>query len=85
MLFSTLDSRIRFSCEIMNTELVENVEADYRCRTIVSRQVWSDYLQQAVRKLDYPNFKDAMHGVFEDAGRDQALMDVWSAMQRLQP
>jgi hypothetical protein len=51
----------------MNTELVENVEADYRCRTIVSRQVWSDYLQQAVRKLDYPNFKDAMHGVFEDA------------------
>ncbi|MCP4811653.1 MAG: hypothetical protein GY888_04020, partial [Planctomycetaceae bacterium] len=63
----------------------ENVEADYRYRTIVSRQAWSDYLQQAVRKLDYPNFKDAMHGVFEDARRDQALMDVWSAMQRLQP
>ena len=80
-----VQSDVKALCEIMNTELVENVEADYRYRTIVSRQAWSDYLQQAVRELDYPNFKNAMHGVFEDAGRDQALMDVWSAMQRLQP
>jgi hypothetical protein len=79
-----VQSDVETLCEIMSTELVENVDADYRYRTIVSRQAWSDYLQQAARELDYSNFKDAMHGVFGDSRRDQAHMDVWSAMQQLQ-
>ena len=54
-------------------------------RTIVSRQAWAEYLQQAARELDYPNFKNAMHDLFADSRRDQAHMEVWSAMQRLQP
>lgn len=72
-------------CQITKTEMVENPTADYRYRTTITRAAWGDYLQQASRELDYPNFKDAMHGVFSDSRRDRAHMEVWSAMNRLQP
>lgn len=80
-----VESDLRRLCEIMKTQIVENVDADYRYRTSVSRPAWAEYLQQAARELDYPNFKNAMHDLFDDSRRDQAHMEVWSAMQRLQP
>jgi hypothetical protein len=59
----------------------ETPSRDYRFRTVATKQAVAQVLARQVTEIDYTNFKDAVHG---DPQRDDAYMDVWSAMHRLQ-
>ena len=55
--------------------------ADYGCRLFVTRQDWEQLAAALAAGIDYPNFKEAVHG---DAGRDAAYLQMWAAMRRFQ-
>jgi hypothetical protein len=54
---------------------------DYRFRTVATKHAVAQVLARQVTDIDYTNFKDAVHG---DPQRDDAYLDVWSAMHGLQ-
>lgn len=55
--------------------------ADYRYRAEVTREVVAQALADAVRGIDYGNFKDSV----EDRQRHAAYAAVWSDLTALQP
>jgi hypothetical protein len=59
----------------------ETENADYRFRTVASPRLVADAVARTVAQIDYPNFKNAVHG---DSQRDRAYMRVWAAMHELQ-
>lgn len=54
---------------------------DYRFRTVATKHAVAQVLARQITDIDYTNFKDAVHG---DRQRDDAYLDAWSAMHRLQ-
>jgi hypothetical protein len=82
-------ARVREDLELLrrwipSLEIREHGRADYRFRTVMSREQWKQILGAEVDYLDYTNFKNR---VAEKQGheRHEAYMRVWSAMRRLQP
>jgi hypothetical protein len=64
------------------THAIEEIEkADYRFRTVATPRLVAAAVAQIVADIDYPNFKNAVHG---DHNRDGAYLRVWSAMHELQ-
>ena len=55
----------------------ETPDADYGYRTVACKRAVARALSRIAADVDYPNFKDAVHG---DPARDSAYMEVWSAM-----
>lgn len=62
-------------------KVVTTRAADYRDRVILEPEAWTSAAAAMAAEVDYPNFKDWVHG---DPARDQTYMAVWSAMYRLQ-
>ena len=62
-------------------EILVTPDGDYGFRMSVLRAEWKCYLHESVSDLDYFNFKSEVHG---EPDRDQAYMQVWSAMNDLQ-
>ena len=60
---------------------IRETPRDYRFRTVATKEAVAQALARQVTDIDYTNFKDAVHG---DPQRDDAYLDVWSAMHRLQ-
>lgn len=52
-------------------------EADYPFRMILPRDEWVKVLSLLGEGVDYPNFKDTVHGDFE---RAMAYTEVWARM-----
>jgi hypothetical protein len=67
----------------IGAEIIATPTADYPFRTIAPRNAWSGYLAQATQDIDYFNFKDRI-AQRRGAGRHDVLMNVWSALRRLQ-
>ncbi|MCA9936541.1 MAG: hypothetical protein H6662_15470 [Ardenticatenaceae bacterium] len=61
--------------------IAETPEADYCCRMFMNRDTWQLLATRLADGIDYPNFKAAVHG---DPARDQAYMQMWSAMRSFQ-
>jgi len=55
--------------------------ADYCCRLFVTRRDWETLAAALAAAIDYPNFKEAVHG---DPERDTAYMQMWAVMRRFQ-
>lgn len=62
-------------------EIVDTPDADYACRLFMDRQVWQRLAAVLALGIDYPNFKEAVHG---EPARDRAYLDCWSALRRFQ-
>ena len=63
------------------TEMLETMNADYRFRAFVHRDVVKDALTAAIDELDYSNFKNSI----ADAQYHDAAMRVWEVMHIIQP
>lgn len=61
-------------------EVVEGGGSDYRYRARIDRSEVADRVAQAVRDIDFPNFKGAVKG----ADRKASYTEVWQAMHRYQ-
>lgn len=59
----------------------ETPDADYRFRALACKRVLAKAMARIGSDIDYPNFKDAVHG---DRVRDSAYMRVWRAMADFQ-
>jgi len=55
--------------------------ADYSYRTEIPQSEWAKIVASEAEAIDYGNFKNAVH---DGTGRDDAYMEVWSAMRGLQ-
>jgi hypothetical protein len=64
-------------------EVKHTPDRDYAYRLFVPRLSWATYLQNAVERIDYNNFKDAVHQQ-QDRDRDIAYGDVWATMWQFQ-
>ena len=60
--------------------IIETVDADYRYRATVVRNVVQQAMADQVNAIDYPNFKDTV----TDAPYHSACLQVWSSMHQLQ-
>jgi len=61
-------------------DVVETPDHDYRFRARLDRETVAQALAQAVRGVDYPNFKDTVR----DRDRHDAYLGVWRVMYRYQ-
>ena len=59
----------------------ETPTADYRFRSVVKREHVAQVVAMLASDIDYPNFKNSVHG---DWKRDETYMQVWAAMRDLQ-
>lgn len=62
-------------------QVLTTPRADYRYRVLLNMENWVRLAAALAGEIDYPNFKNRVHGEPE---RDRAYMGVWSAMNRLQ-
>lgn len=67
--------------KVPGTKVNITPDADYKYRVILPKDAFSKILSSMASDIDYPNFKNAVHG---DPGRDNAYMHVWSAMRAFQ-
>jgi len=63
--------------------LMRTPNADYGWRVLVKRTVWGEYLAEAARRIDYPNFKDAV-AVRQGKRRASVYAEVWATLYALQ-
>lgn len=57
-----------------------NPTADYRFRSVISRERVAEVIAAKVADIHYPNFKNTLN----DHRRAAAYMNVWAAMERYQ-
>lgn len=78
-----LENFVHLLDEIGDTKhaIKETKNADYRFRTVASQRLVGEAVARIVADIDYPNFKNAVHG---EPNRDRAYMRVWAAMHDLQ-
>lgn len=62
-------------------EIISTPYADYAYRLVLDPPLWERLAAALTADIDYTNFKAAVHG---EADRDNAYLDVWSAMHELQ-
>jgi len=62
-------------------EIVTSLWGDYCCRIFMPRAAWEHLGAALTADIDYPNFKQQVHG---DPERDAAYMQMWSIMRRFQ-
>ena len=81
---STLLVRARLAGDIERAfpqaEVIEGAGTDYRYRARIDREQVALRVADAVRGINYPNFKSTVR----DPQRHDALMDVWQIMYRQQ-
>ena len=68
-------------CDGEAPEVVEMPDADYAFRIFLDKAAWAKVAKVLANDIDYGNFKNAVHG---EPDRDQAYMEVWSSLSRLQ-
>jgi len=61
-------------------KVVEGAWTDYLYRTRIDREVVAGKIADAVRRIDYPNFKATV----KEGDRHHAYMETWQAMCSLQ-
>ena len=61
--------------------IISTPDADYAYRIVIEQAVWVRIASALADDVNYPNFKDEIHG---EADRDTTYLKVWSAMNALQ-
>lgn len=61
-------------------QVIEGAGTDYRYRARIPRSQVADAIAEAVRKIEYGNFKNEV----AENDRHDAYFDVWSAMNKFQ-
>jgi len=61
-------------------QVIEGAGTDYRYRARIPRDQVADAIAEAVRNIDYGNFKNHV----SENDRHDAYFDVWSAMNKFQ-
>ena len=65
-----------------NADVFEDMNADYRYRSYITREVVSRVIYNELLKIDYDNFKSSVPK--NEPQRAHAYMNVWSALSKLQ-
>lgn len=70
-----------------SVKIVDDIVADYKYRSVISRKIWDKYLLLASSEIDYDShFKEVVRAnATQPQKRYSAMMSVWSAMIQLQP
>jgi len=68
--------------EALHDRIKRTPEADYLFRIAVDRRTFEAAMVKAMRGIDYPNFKDAVHE--KDEGRCSFYTRVWAVMFEMQ-
>ena len=77
-------ARVRGDIErvFCDAEVFEDVDADYRYRSYIDRQVVSEVISDSISKIDYDNFKNSVSK--DDRKRLNAYINVWESLYRMQ-
>ncbi len=62
--------------------VVTTPNADYPCRLVVTGAQKDAIVKALADGIDYPNFKSRVHERPDQAGKNRAYMEIWSAMRR---
>lgn len=62
-------------------QIAETPNNDYRWRMDFKREDWARVVKEEAENIDYNNFKNAVH---DGTPRDDAYIDVWTAMRDAQ-
>jgi hypothetical protein len=66
----------------VEVSILETPTADYRYRAILNRKVVAKVIARALRRLDYPNFKNRVEER-QGVARHDVYADVWLNLRRL--
>jgi hypothetical protein len=67
-----------------DVEYVKTDRADYRFRTVLTLDEWTDFLAEESRQIDYRNFKNRVART-QGHERHDLLARVWGVLLELQP
>lgn len=77
------EESLRGLSEAAQTQIVATPEHDYPFRTMVSKDLFAEWVLEQVSNLDYTNYKAHMWSERPEFG--DALHDVWVAMHQVTP
>ena len=66
----------------MHRHIIQTPDADYLYRILVGRDEFEEAMIKAMRRINYPNFKDAVHE--KDKRRVAYYTRVWATMYQMQ-
>ncbi len=61
-------------------KIQETIDADYRYRIVLPRQVWTETVTELVLEQTWSNFKNEANSSQRDAVYDNALHEIWTIM-----
>ena len=77
------EESLRGLSEAAQTQIMATPEHDYPFRTMVSKDLFAEWVLEQVSNLDYTNYKAHMWSERPEFG--DALHDVWVAMHQVTP
>ena len=63
-------------------DVFEDDNADYKYRAFIERSIVAEKLKELSLEINYDNFKSSIQ--FSDNERQNAYLNVWSVMQKIQ-
>lgn len=81
-----LEGDIRGLCEALHipARIIETPDADYRWRIIVDRETFGAIIAELAERVNYSNFKDAVHQMPGQESKGHPYLQVWSILRNLQ-
>ena len=70
--------------EIAGETIHTSIGTDYKYRIFVNKEVWKRVMVELVENIDYGNFKDAAYEKGFTDGYEEALVQTWWIMKRVQ-
>ena len=65
-----------------NVTVAQSNNADYKYRAFIERSIVAEKLKELSLEINYDNFKSSIQ--FSDNERQNAYLNVWSVMQKIQ-
>jgi len=83
-LIDTLDRYCDSQHDRDDLDIIHTMKADYPCRIIVRRELFANWLHDAIMGLDYDNFKDTVAGTNAEGSRRAhgPYLEVWTVLAR---
>jgi hypothetical protein len=78
-----LYGRYRDKCRSMRKPTSDETR-DYRWRLSISKRDWVKLAAELANKVDYPNFKSAVHDRPDQDNKSRPYLQIWAIMHALQ-
>ncbi|MGA8482217.1 MAG: hypothetical protein WB696_29965 [Chthoniobacterales bacterium] len=78
-----LFNRYRDKCPSMREPTSDDTR-DYRYRLSISKRDWVKLAAELASKVDYPNFKSAVHDRPDQDNKSRPYLQIWAIMHALQ-